>query len=138
MPIVLEVMTKEDYASWLAGKKREIAHETIDEQRIWSVAELMEHGESVYATQCAACHQQDGSGLAPAFPALTGSAVINGPIDEQIEVVMNGREGTAMQAWGGLLSASDIAAALTYTRNAFGQEADTAVQPQTIARIKNG
>jgi len=138
MPIVLEVMTKEDYASWLAGKKREIAHETIDEQRIWSVAELMEHGESVYATQCAACHQQDGSGLAPAFPALTGSAVINGPIDEQIEVVLNGREGTAMQAWGGLLSASDIAAALTYTRNAFGQEADTAIQPQTIARIKNG
>jgi cytochrome c oxidase subunit 2 len=138
MPIVLEVLSKEDYAIWLAGKKGEMAYEAVDEQRIWSVAELMEHGESVYATQCAACHQADGSGLAPAFPALTGSAVLNGPVDEQIDVVMNGREGTAMQAWGGLLSASDIAAALTYTRNTFGQEADTAIQPQTIARIKNG
>jgi cytochrome c oxidase subunit 2 len=102
------------------------------------MAELMEHGETVYASQCAACHQKDGSGLAPAFPALKGSEVVNGPIDEQINVVMNGRSGTAMQAWGNTLSPSDIAAALTYTRNAFGDEADAVVQPQTIARIKNG
>jgi cytochrome c oxidase subunit 2 len=110
----------------------------VDEQKIWSLAELMEHGESVYNTQCAACHQADGAGLAPAFPALTGSEVINGPLDKQIQVVMNGREGTAMQAWGNMLSPADIAAALTYTRNAFGNDDDNVVQPQTIARIKNG
>ncbi len=138
MPIVLEAVSKSDFQAWVADKKRQTAEQTSDEQRLWSLAELMEHGESVYSTQCAACHQADGSGLAPAFPALTGSDVVNGPIDEQINVVMNGRTGTAMQAWSNTLSAADIAAALTYTRNAFGQEEDAVVQPQTIARIKNG
>lgn len=138
MPIVVEAVSKEDYQVWLADMKSQTAQQTTDEQRIWSLAELMKHGETVYATQCAACHQKDGSGLAPAFPALTGSAVIDGPIDEQINVVMNGRAGTAMQAWGSMLSATDIAAALTYTRNAFSEASTAVVQPQTIARIKNG
>lgn len=138
MPIVVEAVSKEDYKAWLASMKNQTAQQTDDEQRIWGLTELMEHGESVYAAQCAACHQADGSGLAPAFPALTGSAVIDGPVDEQINVVMNGRKGTAMQPFGSLLSATDIAAALTYTRNTFGEASTTVVQPQTIARIKNG
>jgi cytochrome c oxidase subunit 2 len=62
----------------------------------------------------------------------------NGPLNNYIEVVLHGREGTAMQAWGNMLSDSDIAATLTYTRNAFGNETGDVVQPQTIARIKNG
>lgn len=138
MPIVLEAKSKEDYQAWVADMKRQSAQQSVEEQRLWSMAELMEHGKEVYETQCAACHQPDGSGLAPAFPALTGSAVVNGPVDEQINVVMNGRAGTAMQAWGNTLSASDIAATLTYTRNAFGDGTNAVVQPQTIARIKNG
>jgi len=97
----------------------------------------MDHGEEVYSSQCATCHQADGSGLAPAFPALAGSAIATGPISEHINIVLNGKEGTAMQAWGRMLSESDIAAALTYTRNAFGNETGDVVQPQTIARIKN-
>ena len=62
----------------------------------------------------------------------------NGPVSEHIDVVLNGRDGTAMQAWGDMLSAADIAATLTYTRNAFGNESGDVVQPQTIHRIKNG
>jgi cytochrome c oxidase subunit 2 len=98
----------------------------------------MAAGETIYASQCATCHQADGQGLAPAFPALAGSAVSQGPLEENIEIVLHGREGTAMQAWGTMLSDSDIAAALTYTRNAFGNDTGDVVQPQTIARIKNG
>ena len=92
----------------------------------------------VYATQCATCHQADGQGLDPGFPALAGSQVATGPLQDNIDVVLNGREGTAMAPWGTMLSAADIAAALTYTRNAFGNETGDVVQPQTIARIKNG
>jgi cytochrome c oxidase subunit 2 len=98
----------------------------------------MQRGESVYLTQCATCHQDNGSGLAPAFPALAGSAVATGPLSEHIILVLNGRSGTAMQAFAGLLSESDIAAVLTYTRNSFGNETGDVVQPQNIARIKNG
>jgi cytochrome c oxidase subunit 2 len=138
MPIVLNVLPREEYASWVQQQRQEMAHEQSQVERLWTRAELMELGENVYATQCATCHQADGQGLAPAFPALAGSTVTTGPVQDNIDVVLHGREGTAMQAWSKMLSDSDIAATLTYTRNAFGNETGDVVQPQTIARIKNG
>lgn len=138
MPIVLEVLPRDAFQHWVDTQQRLAAEEQAGEQRLWSKLELMEHGAAVYATQCATCHQADGSGLAPAFPALAGSPVATGPLAEHIEVVLNGRDGTAMQAWGRMLSASELAAALTYTRNAFGNDTGDVVQPQVIARIKNG
>jgi cytochrome c oxidase subunit 2 len=138
MPIVLEVLPKADYRAWVAQQRRAMAHESAAVERLWTRQELMDLGEDVYATQCATCHQAGGEGLAPGFPALAGSQVVNGPLQDHIDVVLNGRAGTAMQAWGPLLSPADIAAALTYTRNAFGNETGDVVQPQTIARIKNG
>ncbi len=138
MPIVLEVLPPEQFQQWVNQQKQNAVAEQADAERLWTNAELMERGESVYQTQCATCHQVDGSGLAPAFPALAGSAVVTGPLTEHIKLVLNGRSGTAMQAFGGLLSGSDIAAVLTYTRNSFGNETGDVVQPQAIARIKNG
>jgi cytochrome c oxidase subunit 2 len=138
MPIVLNVLPRDEYQAWAEDQRMRMAHEEADTQRLWTRDELMAAGETVYASQCATCHQADGQGLAPAFPALAGSKVSQGPLDENINVVLHGREGTAMQAWGAMLSDSDIAAALTYTRNAFGNETGDVVQPQTIARIKNG
>jgi cytochrome c oxidase subunit 2 len=138
MPIVLNVLPKADYQRWVQDQQREMAHQEADVKRLWSREELMTLGENVYATQCATCHQADGQGLAPGFPALAGSGVATGPLQDHIEVVLHGREGTAMQAWGEMLSDADIAAALTYTRNAFGNDTGDVVQPQAIARIKNG
>jgi len=138
MPIVLKVLPKAEFARWIQEQRRDMAHEQADIERLWSREELMSLGENVYATQCATCHQADGRGLAPGFPALAGSKVATGPLQEHIEIVLNGRDGTAMQAWGKMLSDADIAAALTYTRNAFGNDTGDVVQPQAIARIKNG
>jgi cytochrome c oxidase subunit II len=138
MPIVVEALPRDEYEQWVDGQKREAAQLQSENQRLWTRQELMKHGELVYSEQCASCHQADGSGLAPAFPALAGSTVATGPLSEHINIVLNGRDGTAMQAWGQMLSEADIAAALTYTRNAFGNETGDLVQPQTIARIKNG
>jgi cytochrome c oxidase subunit 2 len=138
MPIVLNVLPREEFDQWASQKRQELAHQEAEVERLWSLDELMALGENVYAAQCATCHQADGQGLAPAFPALAGSPVATGPLDDHIKVVLNGREGTAMQAWGKQLSATDIAAALTYTRNAFGNETGDMVQPRTIARFKNG
>ena len=138
MPIVLKVLPRAEYAIWVREQRRSMAQEQADTERLWTRDELMVLGKNVYAAQCATCHQADGLGLAPAFPALAGSAVASGPLNNYIEVILHGREGTAMQAWGNMLSDTDIAAALTYTRNAFGNETGDVVQPQTIARIKNG
>ena len=138
MPIVLNVLPRAEYEVWAQNQRQGMAHEQAETERLWTRDELMELGENVYAAQCATCHQADGQGLAPAFPALAGSGIANGPLNDNIEIVLQGREGTAMQAWGNMLSESDIAAALTYTRNAFGNATGDVVQPQTIARIKNG
>ena len=138
MPIVLNVLPRAEYEVWAQNQRQGLAHEQAETERLWTRDELMELGENVYAAQCATCHQADGQGLAPAFPALAGSSIANGPLNDNIEIVLQGREGTAMQAWGNMLSESDIAAAVTYTRNAFGNATGDVVQPQTIARIKNG
>lgn len=138
MPIVLEVLPPEQFRQWVRQQQQQDAAAQKDVERLWTREELMQRGESVYLNQCATCHQDNGSGLAPAFPALAGSAVATGPLSEHITLVLNGRSGTAMQAFAGLLSESDIAAVLTYTRNSFGNETGDVVQPQNIARIKNG
>ena len=138
MPIVIEAVSKAEFQTWVARQLAATELEQKAAERLWTLDELMDHGATVYATQCASCHQANGEGLAPAFPALAGSGVATGPVNEHISVVLNGVAGTAMQAWGGMLSETDLAAALTYTRNAFGNDTGDAVQPRTIARIKEG
>jgi len=137
MPIVVNVLSKEDYAAWVKSQKGEQVVVEVKNSTDWSQADLIKKGNEVYDSQCAACHQASGQGMPPAFPALDGSAVVNGPMNEQIKTVVFGREGTAMQAFGGILSESDIAAAITYTRNAWGNTAKDAVQPQDVKKIKN-
>jgi cytochrome c oxidase subunit 2 len=97
----------------------------------WSKAELMAKGEQVYATNCAACHQANGQGVPPAFPALAGSAIATGDAGIHIEQVLNGKSGTAMAAYRDILNDVDMAAVITYERNSWGNSADI-VQPAAI------
>ncbi len=138
MPIVVEAVSQEDYDAWVQTQTAAGVAAAEDAERTWDFEELMDRGESVYASQCATCHQPDGEGLGEAFPALAGSEVATGPLNEHIRVVLEGREGTAMQGFGELLTPSDIAAALTYTRNAFGNGTGDLIQPSDIAGINKG
>jgi len=138
MPIVVEAVEPEQYAAWVESQNVANLAAAEETRREWDFDALMTRGESVYAEQCATCHQADGQGLAPAFPALAGSDVATGPLEDHIRVVLDGREGTAMQAFGELLTPTDIAAALTYTRNAFGNETGDLIQPAEIAGINKG
>ncbi|KZM38496.1 cytochrome B559 subunit alpha [Marinomonas sp. SBI22] len=134
MPIVVQAVTDEDYALWLADKKASIAAEVAAAARIWSLEELMERGEKVYQTNCAACHQVGGQGISPMFPALKASAIATKPeqIDEHIKIVLEGRAGTAMQAYAAQLSAVELAAVITYERNAWGNDTGDIITPQSI------
>lgn len=138
MPVVVEALPPAEFDAWVAQQQNQTLATVEEAKRLWTLDELMDKGEAVYATQCASCHQADGEGLEPAFPALAGSQIATGPLEQHIDVVLNGIDGTAMQAWGAMLTETDIAAALTYTRNAFGNDTGDMVQPRTIARIKKG
>ena len=137
MPIVVNVVSKADYKSWVNSQLGEKKIAQVKNDNNWSKADLISKGKEIFNNQCATCHQTSGKGLPPTFPALDGSAIVNGSIDEQIKMVVFGKDGTAMVPFGSLLSESDIAAAITYTRNAWSNTAQDEVQPKDVKRIKN-
>ena len=132
MPIVVEVVSQEKYAQWVAGQKTKAAAAADDPNKQWGADELKARGEKVYAANCVACHQVSGKGLPPAFPALDGSKIATGDKNAHIDIVLNGKTGTAMAAFAKQLSDTDIAAVVTYERNAWGNKAGDMVQPGEV------
>jgi cytochrome c oxidase subunit 2 len=136
MPVVVEAKSKEDYAAWLAERKQLAAAEKELTTKEWTMDELMARGEKAYVTACAACHMPGGEGLPPMFPALKGSAIAVGPAKGHIDIVVNGKPGTSMAAFGKQLSEVDIAAIITYERNAWGNAVGDMVTPKDILAFK--
>jgi cytochrome c oxidase subunit 2 len=138
MPIVVVAMSEQGYADWVNQQKGGSSQADIDVARSWTMQELIAKGEKVYGTICAACHLPTGMGNPPTYPALKGDKVTTGPIAEHINTVFNGRAGTAMQAFKSQLSDTDIAAVITYERNAWGNNTGTMVQPASIKALRDG
>jgi len=132
MPIVVEVKSEADYASWVDGQKQQAVAAAESSSKTWTKDELMDHGKSVYVTSCAACHQANGEGIPNVFPGLVGSAIVIGDVSKHIDIVVNGKSGTAMQAFGPQLNDADLAALVTYERNAWGNDTGDVVQPADI------
>ncbi len=136
MPIVVKVVSAADYNSWVAAhQSKSGAGAAAAAGKTWSRAELVAAGAKVYAAHCAVCHQPTGKGMPPTFPALDGSKIVNGPKNAQIELVLNGKPNTPMPAWGKQISDTDIAAVITYTRNAWGNKTGEAIQPAEVAAL---
>jgi cytochrome c oxidase subunit 2 len=140
MPIVVRVVSQEDYSKWVGEKKKQLAALADDPNKQWTLEELKSRGEKVYAAHCVACHQANGKGAPPAFPALDGSKVVLGPKEKQIETVLNGvvRDGkpTAMAAFGKQLSDVELAAVITFTRNNWSNHTGEAVQPAEVKALR--
>jgi cytochrome c oxidase subunit 2 len=136
MPIVVEVKSQADYESWLKGQQLAQAEKAKSAEKRWTLDELMETGKEVYAKSCAACHQANGEGIPGAFPALKGSPIVQGDPAAHIDVVLNGKAGTAMQAFRDQLSATELAAVITYERNAWGDSLGDIISPSKIAKLK--
>ena len=126
----------EDYAAWLGEKKAEAAKLAELTSKEWTVDELVARGEKVYLTNCASCHQPTGMGLPPMFPALKGSPIATGDAENHLSVVVHGRPGTAMPAFGPQLSEVDLAAVVTYERNAWGNDKGDMVTPKDVLDFK--
>ncbi len=135
MPIKVVAVEDEEFNQWVEQQQREAAAAASGADRDWTPAELRERGREVYVASCAACHNVDGSGIGGVFPAMTGSPVVNGPIEKHLDIVLNGVAGTAMQAFRAQLNAVDLAAVITYERNDLGNEAGDSVQPREISRL---
>ena len=164
MPIVVEVVTGDEFDAWVAAGgsfdgvegmaeeasaqdagevMAEVATDVVDavvpaveaaepvSAKTYTKEELIAKGAEV-ASNCLACHGADGKGIPGVFPAVAGSAIATGPIEDHIDIVMFGKAGTAMAAFAGQLSDEDIAAVITYQRNSYGNDTGDVVLPSDI------
>ncbi len=136
MPIVVNAVTEAEYQQWLVSKKEEAAAAAASAEQEWSMKDLVARGETVYQANCSACHGPTGAGIPGAFPAMTGSAIVLGDLAGHIDIVVNGKAGTAMAAYKGQLNDVDIAAVLTYERNALGNSVGDTIQPSAIKNAR--
>ncbi|MFT6301186.1 MAG: cytochrome c oxidase subunit 2 [Pseudomonadales bacterium] len=138
MPIVVRAVPQEEFDTWIADRQLAMASMTEQAERQWAHQELVSVGEGVYQANCMSCHQAEGQGIPGMFPAIAGSGVATGSMDKHIATVMNGIEGTMMGQFSEVLSDSDIAAVITYQRNAFGNSTGDLLQPSHIKSLREG
>jgi cytochrome c oxidase subunit 2 len=130
MPIHVKVVSAEDYSKWVAVEQKKLAAKMDDPSKVWTLADITQRGEKVYAANCAVCHQPNGKGGGP-IKALDGSAVVlNADMSKQIHVLLNGQN-NAMPAWK-QLSDTDIASVITYTKNNWSNKTGQLVQPADV------
>ena len=132
MPIVVHAVAEDEFERWKAQEQAAAiaAFETIG--KTWTMDELMVKGEEVYLQHCVACHQVNGQGIPPVFPSLVGQGMSVGSMRDHIDIVLNGKAGTAMQAFAQQLNPAELAAVVTYERNAWGNDMNDMVQPGEI------
>ncbi len=120
--------------------------------------ELMAKGKKVYESTCVLCHQPTGMGLPDSFPPLVAgspfaanAAIIDplkklgfyedgkmvlGKAETQIAVVLKGMPGTRMFGFGHVLKDEDVAAVVTYIRNAWGNNSGDIVKPEQVQPLR--
>ncbi len=131
MPIHVKVVSQEDYSKWVDGEKKKAAAKADDPNKEWKLADLVARGEKVYNANCAACHRADGAGAGPIKGLVGSKIVLADDTSQQIGVLLNGAGGGSMPAWK-QLSDTEIAAVITYTKNAWANQTGQAVQPTDI------
>jgi cytochrome c oxidase subunit 2 len=148
MPIVVIAKTEDDFNKWVAEQKKgeTSSATTAETPKTMTKDQLLAEGQTVYSASCSVCHKPDGNGMPPAFPALKGSPITTGPVAAHINIVLNGRPGTAMQAFKDQLTDEQIAAVVTYERNSWengdsakhGVHAGGLVQPFDVTNVRSG
>lgn len=136
MPVVVKVTSEEEFNTWIDGKQQEAAELKELMAQNFGLEELMERGEAVYQRACLACHGAKGEG--GVGKKLAGSEFVVGPVNLELDKIINGVPGTAMQAFGGQLNDLDSAAVATYLRNAFGNNMGDSVQAVDVYNFKKG
>lgn len=160
MPIVVEAMPPKQYDDWLQAQKTILAETAAASSKTYTLAELKSHGEEIFSSRCAMCHQANGLGIAGVFPPLADGTpfsagadvtaplaergfwkdgkIVLGPKDKHLDIVMNGIPGTAMQPLGQQLSDFDVAAVISYERNSWSNHTGDIIQPAEVAAIRKG
>ena len=137
MPIVVNAVSEDEYTAWFAKKQTAAAESRALMDQELPMEELMARGEKVFSSSCAMCHGGAGEGTGIA-PAIKGSKIATGAIADHLAIVVNGKPGTAMAAYGSQFNELDLAAVITYQRNSWGNNMGDLLQPIDVANFKKG
>lgn len=107
---------------------------------------LIDLGERLYTLNCVACHQRDGQGLSGQFPPLDGSSWVTQDPSTPVRILLNGLNqpievkgemyNGQMPAFGARFDDRQIAAVLTYVRQAWGNDAPE-IAPGFVAAVRD-
>jgi cytochrome c oxidase subunit II len=137
MPIVVKAVSTEEFDAWVAKQQQAKKERELAAAKSWTKDQLLAEGKKDYARFCAACHKIDGTGMPPVFPSLIGSSIVVGkPVGRHVELILHGVPGTAMQAFAKQLTDTQIAAIVTYERNAWGNHTGDVIQPSDVKAIR--
>lgn len=139
MPIVIKAVPPAEFQQWVAKQEGAAAANASKALPTLTLSDLMSKGQAIYSNKCAACHQPTGKGLPPMFPAIQGDLIATGPVAKHIDIVLHGVTGTAMQAFGDQLDDTDLAAVITYQRNAWGNNKISkvnVVEPSDVEKMR--
>jgi cytochrome c oxidase subunit II len=134
MPIVVIAKPESEYKQWVDEQKARKDSARSDATKTFALQELMDKGKQVYDSNCAGCHMPNGEGMPGTFPAIKGSAVALGAIDDHLAMVTKGKG--IMPGFSDTLNPVEIAAVVTYQRNAFGNDKGDMIQPSEIQAQK--
>ena len=105
----------------------------------------MINGKKIFIDNCIACHVINGEGISSMIPAFKDNGTIQGQSSESmIHILLNGSKGAitrfnptgaAMPAFAWKLTDTQIADALTYIRNEWGNAAK-AVSPKEVKEMR--
>jgi cytochrome c oxidase subunit 2 len=137
MPIVVEALPEDEYLAWLEQRRKAQAELKAMSEKIFTLAELNAKGQQIYESRYAACHGLQGEG--GVGKPIKGSKIAMGPIADHIDIIVNGSANNPMMAaYKDQLSEVEMAAVITYQRNAFGNDTGDIVQPVDILKFKQG
>ncbi len=140
MPVVVKAVSEDDFAKWVSEQKSQMVASAADSGKTWGKDELMTRGGKAYSANCQACHGAEGKGLPNMFPPMAGSVVAAGPVDVHIKAVLHGfktgKFAAQMPAFAAQLNDTDVAAIVTYERNAFGNTAGDVIQPSQVKALR--
>jgi mono/diheme cytochrome c family protein len=99
--------------------------------------DLFQKGQEDFTENCRDCHRANGRGLPGTFPALDRDPFILGAPEPVIATVQQGRQGNLgqMPTWKDKLSDEQIAAVVTYIRQAWSNQT-SGVTPAMVAEIR--
>jgi cytochrome c oxidase subunit 2 len=136
MPIVVRAVEQEEYDAWIGERKAKAAQIKELMAKNFTLDEQMVAGKAIYMKSCVACHGANGEG--GVGKPIAGSPIATGDVKAHINILVNGKPGTAMPAFGNQFNDVDLAAVVTFTRNAFGNNMGDVVQPIDIYNFKQG